>query len=275
MSRNLENEYKEAVLKDLPDLWDRIEAALPTEQVTSAQNDESKSESTKAETVKTEEKKIENKQTSVKKKKHKIWPYFAVALPIAALGLIAIVPATAILLNLGIRKMSFSDSAQSFVTLAPMAKKDESPAADYMEDSCEYESVTGAFEENYDSNDCGNEAANVCDSTDSVTETKDSAATQSEKKGMTENLDEEDFGEFCAVASVSIVKLYEDENGNKWATIKFVEKPEALNDGFEYEIDDVIDAEVLNGDDLTEDEVEIVSILCDEEGNYRILAIGE
>lgn len=274
MSKSLENEYKEAVMNDLPDLWDRIEAALPVSEESSEKETQPQNENVKTAN--------ENVIPVAKKKKHKIWPYFAVAAPIAAIALIALVPVTVLLVNFGFKTMFASNTGASAPMAIMSSSKSENPAM-CEDNETAMDNSYEAMDREVFAYDCEEEefAANE-DALESTTQGA-SAATydsdsenpeaEAEYKGITEGSEEDVI--FCSFANVNVLKIFEDENGITYATVQFNDMPEAYDDEANFEKDDIIDAQVIIEGSLTEDTTENVAILRDEEGNYQILVITE
>ncbi|MCR4647749.1 MAG: hypothetical protein K5776_01575 [Lachnospiraceae bacterium] len=145
MSKDLTKEYKEAVMNDLPDLWDRIEAAVDViEEEKSTVTTSAVTADTK-ETVNAEAKVTDFKQAEaeVKKKKSKRIPAWVfVSIPSAAILMIAIVP-----LFLWMASGGGSKSAATMAdSTAPAAFANSGEAATTTEDA---ESIdSGSFEKN-------------------------------------------------------------------------------------------------------------------------------
>ena len=101
MSKDLTKEYKEAVANDLPDRWGRIEAALDAEE---NKTQETQSEIKPVVNIKSEPVVIENVTKNKKRKRIPGWVF--VALPSAAILVVAIIPLTFLGLNSGTKNYS-------------------------------------------------------------------------------------------------------------------------------------------------------------------------
>lgn len=110
MSKDFAKEYKDAVVNDLPNLWDRIEAALPADVNATSENEpiEFKKPEENKEAV------VNSAEKPKKKKKKLVWLY--VSLPAAAVLLMVIVPLGA-LLAAGVFGLTSKTASNS----APMA----------------------------------------------------------------------------------------------------------------------------------------------------------
>lgn len=153
MSKQLSEEYQKAVLNDLPDLWDRIEAALPN--IETEEKNDSSDEGCKVVTM---------PESNVKEKKKYGKNKTAVisvisALSIAALAFVVVVPVVAV--NL----FSVSDKSSNSAPASYMDFIANDAAACYedsdemqMYDSVECDSVFDAYEDESIDKGSGNHA---------------------------------------------------------------------------------------------------------------------
>lgn len=147
MSKDFAKEYKDAVVNNLPDLWDRIEAALPED--VNAQDDAT----TPVAPI------VFKKEEKPKKKKKKlVWLYAVI--PAAAIILVVLIPVGA-LLTAGIFGLTTKQSSNSMEAAASAAASDS--------DSIAYEaSEAASFDEDPSFNI--NSVAEVPESIDSIFE---------------------------------------------------------------------------------------------------------
>lgn len=161
MNKNLETEYKNAVMNDLPDLWDRIEAALPSV----GEDDNDKNDSVKV---------FDNKNNtetpvnvipakSVKKKKNLAW--VKIVVPMAALGIVLIAPAILFFSRQNTKNVYFynqnlSDSAPS--TMAEVETEVQEPGCEAPEEKSE--SLDSKGNANFDYQVLSDEKATYYDS---------------------------------------------------------------------------------------------------------------
>ena len=108
MSKDFAKEYKDAVVNDLPDLWDRIEAALPADVNAVSDNETSDNASTPVSAPVAPEK-------PKKKKKKLVWLYAVI--PAAAIILVVIIPLGA-LLTAGVLGMTSKTASNSMPAAA-------------------------------------------------------------------------------------------------------------------------------------------------------------
>ncbi|MBQ7766260.1 MAG: hypothetical protein IJ397_05395 [Lachnospiraceae bacterium] len=144
MSRNFEEAYKAEVQLNIPDLWDRIESALPEKKVSSEQTTVSK----KAENEPVVMKEVTTNFNHKSKKKSRAWMKWA-SLAAAALFMVILLPAIAGLGILGVLGSSSSDMAANESAAAPeMMYQDvkEEPMEEITTDA-EYNMTEGAVEE--------------------------------------------------------------------------------------------------------------------------------
>jgi hypothetical protein len=147
MSKDFAKEYKDAVVNDLPDLWDRIEAALPED--VNAQDDA---------TTPVAPIEFKKEEKPKKKKKKLVWLYAVI--PAAAIILVVLIPVGA-LLTAGIFGLTTKQSSNSMAAAAPAAASDS--------DSIAYEaSEAASFDEDPSFNI--NSVAEAPESIDSIFE---------------------------------------------------------------------------------------------------------
>ena len=143
MNKNLETEYKNAVMNDLPDLWDRIEAALPSV----GEDDNDKNDSVKVfDNKNNTETPVNNviPAKSVKKKKNLAW--VKIVVPMAALGIVLIAPAILFFSrqntkNVYFYNQSLSDSAPS--TMAEVETEVQEPGCEAPKEKSESLDLNG------------------------------------------------------------------------------------------------------------------------------------
>lgn len=119
MSKDFEKEYRDLAALEIPDLWDRIEAALPEKTKTEASDN----------VIQFKE---ETQRTTSKRKKN-IWPYVIPAVSAAALIVVVAIPA--VLLMSGAIGNHKTETAAGF---AGAQSYDEAPQQDvcYEEEAC-------------------------------------------------------------------------------------------------------------------------------------------
>lgn len=126
MSKDFEKEYRELVSLEIPDLWDRIDAAL----VEKEKKDDTGNVISFDKAVGTDNEGA--KQVSLNKKRKKIWPYVIPAVSVAALLLVAI-PAVLLLAG-GNTKSTTNESTATMafdtVTRDEMYEGEESQMTD-------------------------------------------------------------------------------------------------------------------------------------------------
>lgn len=130
MNKNFEEAYKEQILSDLPDLWDRIEAALPEDNTIN-------------ETNKTKPAQKKKKKASIK------WLYTAI--PVLA-AVFLIVPLGAFFIGAGLLSLSRSnskaDTTANFTYSMPVSEAAQTFVAndDYEEESYSVDAIEGTEE---------------------------------------------------------------------------------------------------------------------------------
>lgn len=272
MSKSLETEYKNAVMNDLPDLWGRIEAALPDADKNSE------------EVVKTETPAPQNEATAVKpvKKKKKIWPWFAAAVPLVAVGLVAVIPIAILALRIGSKSSggfialapTSYDSAANECCEAPMAEFDNAGAAayeDFTNNGAEsIQAYNDAKDIYYD--DDANLIADIPKKEADYTEEEEAQITSETKAGGSS---ETELGMYICDAKIEIMELFEQEECVYNGTIHFLEDTNTIYYGTALDEDCVIEEVLIYGEALEENTEYNASVWADDEGNYQFVVIEE
>ncbi len=219
MSKDLTKEYKEAVMNDLPDLWDRIEAAVDALEeekstVTATNVTEEIKETGNAEAKVTDFKQAE---AIVKKKKSKRIPAWVfVSIPSAAILMIAIVP-----LFLWI---SSGGGSKSSATMCDSA----TPTAAVNAEVSDFASVAGdvdssSFEKN---SVAAGEDNKAFDDYESATETTDATAPATAEESESDEFDGDGLPLDISPRVYVCINSYDAESKTAEVVIKGVESGE-------------------------------------------------
>ncbi len=255
MSKSLETEYKNAVLNDLPDLWSRIEASLPDIQ---NKNNTNCSDKEATDTIQKDD-----YSKKVDKKKKKIKPWLFAVVPMAAAGICVVIP----LAILGITQNSTkADSGQAFsATFCNDVVYDSADAEEACCETTESEYIDAVSENTYEAFET--DASNTKD-IELENGIEESVKTDD---SVSESENEEKDTVVAENVIISVIDIWQNEDGINVAKIKITGDISANEDVILSEEDGIIEAIVDNEEELAKDGEYTVTIGIDAEGNYTVI----